>query len=122
MGSAIAAGKSVAKADEKAFSGAAADTYARLKFSVSRHAAHWEWDAGASDLRLPIWLICRSAVEVFLRVPFPRIKECPACGWLFLDRSKNMARRWCSMATCGSIDKSLRYYYRRRGNVRKHRS
>ncbi|WP_214108135.1 CGNR zinc finger domain-containing protein [Acrocarpospora catenulata] len=29
---------------------------------------------------------------------------------MFLDVSKNRRRRWCSMTTCGSRDKSRRYY------------
>jgi predicted RNA-binding Zn ribbon-like protein len=41
-----------------------------------------------------------------------RLGECPSCGWLFLDTSKNRRRRWCSMATCGSRDKARRYYER----------
>ena len=42
--------------------------------------------------------------------PLERVGECPSCGWLFLDTSRNGRRRWCSMATCGSRDKARRYY------------
>jgi predicted RNA-binding Zn ribbon-like protein len=30
-----------------------------------------------------------------------RFKACPACGWVFYDRSKNRSGRWCSMNACG---------------------
>lgn len=45
-----------------------------------------------------------------------RIRRCanPDCGWLFLDRSKNGTRRWCSMRECGDRAKSKRYYQRER--------
>lgn len=45
-----------------------------------------------------------------------RLRRCanPNCGWLFLDRSKNGTRRWCSMRECGDRAKSKRYYQRER--------
>jgi predicted RNA-binding Zn ribbon-like protein len=43
-----------------------------------------------------------------------RVKACPSCGWFFRDETKSGTRRWCSMATCGSIAKARRYYWRTR--------
>lgn len=51
-----------------------------------------------------------------------RLKDCPACGWFFLDTSKNRSRRWCSMTTCGSIMKARSYYRRHRAARRSNRS
>jgi len=59
--------------------------------------------------------VAASAVELLTHGPLQRIGECPTCGWLFLDTSKNGRRRWCSMATCGSRDKARRYYARHAG-------
>ena len=42
-----------------------------------------------------------------------RLKECPGCGWLFIDHTRAGNRRWCSMDTCGSRAK-MRSYYRRK--------
>ena len=41
-----------------------------------------------------------------------RLRECanPKCRWLFVDRSRNHSRRWCSMSICGGRDKNHRYY------------
>ncbi|NJR13323.1 MAG: hypothetical protein HC779_02360 [Phyllobacteriaceae bacterium] len=39
-----------------------------------------------------------------------RLKACPACGWLFLDRSKNRSRAWCDMTVCGNRAKARRFY------------
>jgi predicted RNA-binding Zn ribbon-like protein len=36
------------------------------------------------------------------------------CGWMFLDRSRNRSRRWCTMEACGSFAKSRRLTGRRR--------
>lgn len=59
--------------------------------------------------------VTASAVGLLTHGPLQRIGQCPACGWLFLDISKNGRRRWCSMATCGSRDKARRYYARNAG-------
>jgi predicted RNA-binding Zn ribbon-like protein len=38
---------------------------------------------------------------------FRQIKLCegPQCGLLFVDRTRGLSRRWCSMATCGNRSK-----------------
>jgi predicted RNA-binding Zn ribbon-like protein len=58
--------------------------------------------------------IAWSAGHLLLDVGGSTLKECPGCGWLFLDRSRNSSRRWCDMQTCGSRDKMRRYYRARR--------
>jgi predicted RNA-binding Zn ribbon-like protein len=60
------------------------------------------------------------AVVALLRALDPRqLKTCPlaegGCGWLFLDRSRNSSRRWCSMEDCGARAKARRLTARRRG-------
>lgn len=46
-----------------------------------------------------------------------RLRQChdEHCGWLFLDRSKNSSRRWCSSADCGNRTRARRHSQRRRG-------
>jgi predicted RNA-binding Zn ribbon-like protein len=40
-----------------------------------------------------------------------RLRQCrdDACGWLFLDRSRNGSRRWCSSADCGNRSRARRH-------------
>jgi predicted RNA-binding Zn ribbon-like protein len=47
---------------------------------------------------------------------WPRLKACERghCRWAFYDASRNRSGRWCSMAVCGSREKSLRAYRRAR--------
>jgi len=61
-----------------------------------------------------LWPIVHSAGELLLSEELGRVKECPGCGWLFLDTSKNQTRRWCSMSTCGARDKMRRYNKKQR--------
>lgn len=65
--------------------------------------------AGAAAVRLRI---ADSAIALLTSRQAGRIKECPGCGWFFLDGSKNQSRRWCSMNTCGASAKSKAYYRR----------
>jgi predicted RNA-binding Zn ribbon-like protein len=58
--------------------------------------------------------IAFAAGELLLSHDRPPINECPGCGWLFLDRSRNGSRRWCDMQVCGSRDKMRRYHRSRR--------
>lgn len=61
-----------------------------------------------------LWRIIASAEKLLSSEELSRVKECPNCGWFFLDTSKNQSRRWCSMNTCGARDKMRRYHSRLR--------
>lgn len=41
-----------------------------------------------------------------------RIRQCAneKCLWLFIDESRNGARRWCDMSSCGNRAKAARHY------------
>lgn len=58
--------------------------------------------------------LAASAVELLTHGPLDRVGECPSCGWLFLDTSRNGRRAWCSMDMCGSRVKARRYHARQR--------
>jgi predicted RNA-binding Zn ribbon-like protein len=55
-----------------------------------------------------------SALRLAGRDDHDRLKACPACGWLFFDRSKNRSRAWCDMAVCGNRVKARRFHAARR--------
>jgi predicted RNA-binding Zn ribbon-like protein len=65
----------------------------------------------------PAWLPAWRAAEDYLRLLAEapdRIRACahPECVLHFYDTSKNGARRWHSMATCGNRAKASRHYAR----------
>ena len=70
--------------------------------------------AGIATLR---WRIVEAAIALLASEALARVGACPTCGWFYLDTTKNRSRRWCSMAMCGSVSKSRRYYWRTRGPV-----
>jgi predicted RNA-binding Zn ribbon-like protein len=45
-----------------------------------------------------------------------RLKACPReeCEWAFYDKSKNRSGRWCSMDSCGNIEKAKAFRARHR--------
>ena len=45
-----------------------------------------------------------------------RLKACPrdCCLWAFYDKSKNHSKRWCSMESCGNVEKARAFRQRRR--------
>jgi predicted RNA-binding Zn ribbon-like protein len=49
-----------------------------------------------------------------------RLRQCRAgdCGWLFLDRTRNASRVWCSSADCGNRSRARRHYARRTAEQR----
>jgi predicted RNA-binding Zn ribbon-like protein len=75
----------------------------------------WNRGAGVLHFNAPTpeqlyWWPVKSAAGLLTSDEVKQLKECPACGWLFLDKSKNQSRKWCSMSTCGDIDKVTRNY------------
>jgi predicted RNA-binding Zn ribbon-like protein len=45
-----------------------------------------------------------------------RLKACPRedCYWAFYDHSKNRSGKWCSMETCGNVEKAKAYRQRQK--------
>jgi predicted RNA-binding Zn ribbon-like protein len=48
-----------------------------------------------------------------------RLKACPRedCEWAFYDRSKNRSGRWCTMESCGNVEKARSYRERHKATV-----
>ena len=69
--------------------------------------------AGAADddLGSPLTAVVRSAIDLLTSPDLERVRVCAAeaCAWLFLDTTKNRARRWCDMKTCGNREKARRF-------------
>ncbi|MFN6547826.1 CGNR zinc finger domain-containing protein [Mycolicibacterium nivoides] len=75
--------------------------------------------AEAAEVSQPEWLAGWLAADDLLRLlgeAPDRIKQCahPHCILWFHDTSKNGARRWHSMATCGNRAKAARHYAAKR--------
>ena len=74
-----------------------------------------EWSTGlrsVSDLPDELAL---AAWRLLVHEDRRRLRQCQDsdCGWLFLDRTKNGSRVWCSSADCGNRSRARRHYQRR---------
>ena len=58
-------------------------------------------------------LLTQSALRLAASPELRRLRICPNCHWLFIDRSRNASRRWCDMLTCGNRAKAERHQRRR---------
>jgi len=55
--------------------------------------------------------IVESAADALVQHELPRVRRCAArnCQRVFQDTTKNAARRWCDMTTCGNRAKAERF-------------
>ena len=122
--SAVGAGSAPQSEDLSVLHGAYVEAMAHASLSPTAREFSWEWGVGEEPGRREglgplLWPVALSAIELLTSAKeWERIKECPGCGWLFLDTSKTGNRRWCSMDVCGSRAKMRRQYARKRADVR----
>ena len=74
----------------------------------------WQFDTAHTDFETVLWPIARSAGALLASDQLAYVRACAAktCEWLFLDESKNHARRWRDMTKCGNREKVKRFYTR----------
>ena len=84
----------------------------QLKKSNGNYMQFWNFRKG--DFHYILAPVVMDAYTLLLDNRNDRIKECPKCGWIFDDKSKNGKRKWCSMQTCGSNVKALEWYHRQK--------
>jgi len=84
-------------------------SHTRLEQFETGFALGWD-DSDALDAML--WPVTRSSMDLLTSDDLKRVKQCGRCDWLFLDRSRNQSRRWCSMDACGNRIKMARRYER----------
>jgi predicted RNA-binding Zn ribbon-like protein len=59
-------------------------------------------------------LLALQALDLLQTPQLHLIRQCHGvgCGWLFLDRTRNHTRQWCSSSDCGNRDRARRHYAR----------
>jgi predicted RNA-binding Zn ribbon-like protein len=100
--------------DLAAFNRALAGAPPRAGVIYRADAYYWQMSADGDDLDGVLWRILWQAADLLTSDRLAQVKLCAgeACGWLFLDASRNQSRRWCSMSDCGNRAKAKRYYRR----------
>lgn len=88
------------------------DAYTNVSLDWDKQQRVVTPDFNAPAMEQVNWRIAASALELLSGPRLGQVKECPSCGWLFLDKSRNGSRRWCSMSTCGDVHKVTRFQQR----------
>lgn len=110
----LARGGEPRQADLDRMSAAFATAVSHTRLARGTHGYRLDWDL-EGDLDAALSPIIANALDLLTSPQIGRVGECPGCGWLFLDTTKNHRRRWCSMSMCGGRAKALRHYRRRTG-------
>jgi predicted RNA-binding Zn ribbon-like protein len=110
---AIAQGRVPEASVTETFNKTLSRTFQEINLIFERSGVEVNFNSEDSSLYEPLSVTVKSAYDVLTNENFERIRECPRCGWLFLDTSKNGKRRWCDMKVCGSREKALEYYHRK---------
>jgi predicted RNA-binding Zn ribbon-like protein len=91
-------------------------TVKQQQFVVYKKELVLSYNTTYAGLDLPLTLFLVSAYELLTTRQQTYIRRCAKCQWLFLDETKSHRRKWCNMQECGSIEKSRRYYNRKKLN------
>ncbi|MGD2155386.1 MAG: CGNR zinc finger domain-containing protein [Anaerolineales bacterium] len=86
-------------------------SFSQIKLNKTEKGFTYRWK-NENDLELVLWEITKSAADLLTKGNLKRVKQCPSCGWVFRDASKNRSRKWCSMQVCGNRAKAMRHYKR----------
>lgn len=103
--------------DLTAFNDYLSDMMALSKIVKTAEGFDWDMTANKTSLGWILNPVIRSAADLLISEEWRRLKKCadPACGWLFLDVSRNHSRRWCDMRDCGNRAKASRFYKKKKG-------
>jgi predicted RNA-binding Zn ribbon-like protein len=80
----------------------------RLRFSPQGQPALTSLDGG---VRSALATLLAGVAVAEVQGTWRRLKVCSSdtCQWAFYDRSKNRSAKWCSMETCGNMNKARAY-------------
>lgn len=95
-----------------------ADAYANIEVAWKPAQRQGELLFNAPALEQLTWWLVKSALELYTGKSLQQVRQCPACGWLFLDKSRNGSRKWCSMSSCGDIHKVQQFHQRNKKKVK----
>jgi len=109
----------LAPADLAGLNQALADATRRLRLEDGAGTYSWMLERKSSDLDGPLYPVIWEAVRLLTSDDRRWLKHCAShdCGWVFLDRSRNHARRWCDMKVCGNNEKARRFYRKQRARA-----
>ena len=85
------------------------------RLTIRDRGYRWEAQHETDPMSRVLWTIALSASELLASDDVRRVGQCSGrdCRWLWIDRTRNLSRKWCDMAVCGNRAKARRHYARR---------
>jgi len=83
---------------------------AHLSYHTGECGLMLYWKDIHEEMNLPYWLVISAARSLVDSGGWRKIKKCPACSNLFMDKSRSHNKLWCNHSTCGSLLKNKKYY------------
>jgi predicted RNA-binding Zn ribbon-like protein len=113
--SAVAQGAFPKKADLHTLTEAHLEALTHSRLVRAESGFVWGWTNKRALDRM-LWPIVLSAANLLTSETLRWVRECAGdgCDWLFIDKSRNRMRRWCTMDECGNRAKMRRRYARQR--------
>lgn len=117
--SALSAGKQPRPGLIEPLNAELAGAMARSQVLAIESGFTWVWAEGGKALDSTLWPVARSAADLLTGGDLGAVRRCEgrACGWYFLDTSRNRSRRWCDMRVCGNRAKARRHHERARAGA-----
>jgi predicted RNA-binding Zn ribbon-like protein len=86
-----------------------------MRRSAPRLALPLRWESRAASADEVPDVVAGSLVDLLAHQDLTHLRVCADddCAWLYLDRSRNHSRRWCSSAECGNRHRVQRFAARR---------
>ncbi len=108
--------KSPSAVDLAAFNRSFSKTMGLSRITPTEAGLSWDSNGDKKTLDWMLNPVVRSTADLLVSTDSKRVKQCAdaACGWLFLDTSRNRSRRWCDMNDCGNRAKANRFYRRKK--------
>ena len=86
---------------------------ARTGWKLEGRRTGWTWQwIGGGDVSYPLARVAEAAAQLLTSKDLWLLRQCADtdCGWLFIDRSQGLRRKWCSMQDCGNRAKVRRFF------------
>jgi predicted RNA-binding Zn ribbon-like protein len=113
--SAVAHGRTARETDFVVFNAELSRVLANSEIIHTTDGFKWKYIGERNELDRMLWPVILDATYLLTSDVPKRIGECAAegCTWLFIDKSRNRSRQWCSMGSCGNRAKARRFYQRK---------
>ena len=113
---ALIAGIEPPAGDLRHFNQALSEAVSNRQIQFEETGPRWAWRESAFPLLDPLRPVLLAAAHLMVSDERSRIRACvnDECGFLFVDRSRNQSRKWCSSESCGNRLRVRQFYSRAR--------